>query len=315
MAQYDLVVVGAGVAGLCAAAGAAGQGLKVLVVEAIGAGGQVMNVDRIDNFPGFPHAISGYELGPLLQEQAETAGAEFLLDSIEALQVSGQELLLVGGEGTISALAVVLAAGSAKRQLGVPGEERLQGRGVSHCASCDGPLFKKLDACVVGGGDAALDEALALARHASRVTLIHRGPAFSARQSLVERVAAAGNIETLFDTEVEEIFGAANVSGVALRDVGSGARRQQKTDGVFIYVGLAPRTAFLAGALRLDGDGHVETDIMLRTSLAGVFAAGDIRAGSVAQLAAAAGDGATAAIAAWRYIKVLREALHLQENP
>ena len=307
MAQYDVVIVGAGAAGLCAAASAARHGLKVLVVERIGAGGQVMNVDRIDNFPGYPQDISGYELGPLLQEQAEMAGAEFLLDSIEALQVSGQERLLVGGEGTISALAVVLAAGSSRRQLGVPGEERLQGRGVSHCASCDGPLFKNLEVCVVGGGDSALDEALALARLAARVTLIHRGPAFGAQQGLVEKIAAAGNVECIFDTQVQEIFGDGYVSGLALRHVGSGALRQLKTDGVFIQVGLAPHTGFLDGVVRLDAGGHVETDIMLRTSLEGVFAAGDIRAGSVAQLAAAAGDGVTAAIAAYRYIKALRQ--------
>ena len=309
MQQFDLVIVGAGVAGLSAAATAARHGLKVLVVERIGAGGQVMNVDRIENFPGFPQNVSGYELGPLLQEQAEAAGAEFVLDTIERLEVSGQERLLVGSEGTLRASALLIAAGSGKRQLGVPGEERLQGRGVSHCASCDGPLFKKLDVCVVGGGDSALDEALALARHASRVTLIHRAAAFSAQQCLVERVAAAANVEVVFDTAVDEILGDVNVSGVSLRNVRSGAVRLQKTDGVFIYIGLAPNTGFLSGLLDLDANGHVETDIMMRTSLEGVFAAGDIRAGSVAQLATAAGDGVTAAISAYRYIKKLRKEL------
>ncbi|MDO8252165.1 MAG: FAD-dependent oxidoreductase [Rhodoferax sp.] len=305
MQQFDLVIVGAGAAGLSAAAAAARHGLKVVVVERIGAGGQVMNVDRIENFPGFPQNVSGYELGPLLQEQAEAAGAEFLLDTIERLEVSGQDRLLVGAEGTIHALAVVIAAGSGKRQLGVPGEERLQGRGVSHCASCDGPLFKKLEVCVVGGGDSALDEALALARHASRVTLIHRGPAFSAQQCLVDRVAAAANVDVVFETEVQEILGEANVSGISLRNVRSGEVRLQKTDGVFIYIGLAPDTGFLNGLLRLDASGHVETDLMMQTSLEGVFAAGDIRTGSVAQLAAAAGDGVTAAISAYRYLKRL----------
>lgn len=306
MQQFDLLIVGAGVAGLCAATVAARYGLKVAVVERIGAGGQVMNVDLIENFPGFPQNVSGYELGPLLQEQAEAAGAEFLLDTIDQLEVSGTDRILGGAEGKIRALAVIVAAGSAKRQLGVPGEERLQGRGVSHCASCDGPLFRKLEVCVVGGGDSALDEALSLAKHASRVTIVHRGAAFTAQKILVERVSVTANVDVVFETEVQEILGEGNVSGVSLRNLRNGEVRIQRAEGVFIYIGLAPHTAFLSGLLRLSATRHVETDIMMRTSLEGVFAAGDIRAGSVALLAAAAGDGATAAVSAYRYIKGLR---------
>jgi thioredoxin reductase (NADPH) len=310
MQQYDLVIVGAGVAGLTAAAAAARHGLKVAVIERTGAGGQIMNVEQIENFPGFPQGVSGYELGPLLQEQAEAAGAEFLMDAIEKLEVSGQDYLLTGAEGTIRAAAIVIATGSAKRHLGVPGEEQLRGRGVSDCAACDGPLFKKLDVCVVGGGDSALDEALALARHAGQVTLIHRGTAFSAQQYLIDRVAAAANITTLFETEVTEIVGDKVVTGVTLHDLGSssnGEARLYKADGVFIYIGLKPQSEFLSGVLQLSVDGRIETNAMMQTSLPGIFAAGDIRAGSIAQLAASAGDGFTAAVAAYRHVRERRK--------
>jgi thioredoxin reductase (NADPH) len=308
MQQYDLVIVGAGVAGLTAAAAAARHGLKVAVVERTGAGGQIMNVERIENFPGFPQGISGYELGPLLQEQAEEAGAEFILDTIEKLEVSGQEHILIGAEESIRAASIVIATGSAKRLLGVPGEEKLRGRGVSDCAACDGPLFKKLNVCVVGGGDSALDEALALARHAGQVTLIHRGTAFSAQQYLIDRVGAAENVTTLFETEVQEIVGENVVDGVVLRNVNSGKTTLQKVEGVFIYIGLMPHTEFLKGVLPLGADGRIETDAMMQTSVGGVFAAGDIRSGSIAQLASSAGDGFTAGVSAYRYVQTLRSA-------
>jgi thioredoxin reductase (NADPH) len=304
MRTVDLVVIGAGVAGLTAAATAARHGLKTVVVEGTGAGGQVINVDHVDNFPGLPQT-AGYELGPLLQEQAETAGAEFMLATVEAIELDGNDRLVKTSDGTLRARAVIVAAGSSKRALGVPSEERLQGRGVSHCASCDGPLFRGLRACVVGGGDSALDEALALAAHAGRVTLIHRGTALEAQQCLVDRVKATSNITLMLGTVVEEIVGDQIVSAVRLHQPGTGERRSMETDGVFVYVGLAPNTGFLNGLLALDAQGRIDTDAMLRTSVPGIFAAGDIRSGSVALLASSAGDGATAAVAAQRYLASL----------
>lgn len=307
MQQFDVVVIGAGVAGLTAAAAAARRGLNVVLVESTGAGGQVMNVEHIENFPGFPQELSGYDLGPLLQEQAEAAGAGFLLDRIDKLEVSGAGFILTGGEGQLRASTVVIASGSSKRRLGVDGEERLQGRGVSHCAACDGPLFRKLEVIVVGGGDSAFDEALVLAKHASQVTIVCRGAAPRAQQYLLDRVAAAANVALVTGTEVAQILGDTVVTGVELRDVHSGAVRVEKADGVFVYVGLVPHTQFLAGVLRLAQDGHIETDMALATSLDGVFAAGDVRAGSAAQLAASAGDGSTAALSAYRYITRQRQ--------
>jgi thioredoxin reductase (NADPH) len=301
MQEYDLVIVGAGVAGLTAAMFAARYGLKVAVVERMGAGGQTINADRIENFPGFPQGITGHELGPLLHEQAEAAGAELMLDTVEAIELAGAHRVVRGAADSLQARAVVIAAGSDPRALGIPGEEKFRGRGISHCASCDGPLFAGQAVCVIGGGDSALDEALVLAEHAARVTVFHRNAGLGAQQALLDKVAANRKIELGLETSVEEILGEDAVASVRVR--GAGGSRVQNVRGVFIYVGLEPNTAWLRGVLALDAGGHIETDIMLRTSVAGIFAAGDIRKDSVAQLAAAAGDGATAAIAAVRYLK------------
>ncbi len=300
MRDFDLVVVGAGVAGLTAGMFAARYGLTVVVIDQIGVGGQIINAERIENFPGFPNALGGHELGPLLHEQAEAAGAEFMLDTVEAIELGGTHHVVRGASESWRARAVIVAAGSTLRPLGIAGEEKLIGRGVSHCAACDGAFFKGHEVCVVGGGDSALDEALLLTEHASRVTIFHRGERLDAQNALQDK--AHGKVEIALNTTVEEIVGDDAVTGVRLRDLKTGSTRLQPVKGVFVYVGLAPNTAFLRGALALDAAGHIETDINMRTSVAGIFAAGDIRKHSVAQLAAAAGDGATAAISAFRYL-------------
>ena len=299
MRETDLAIIGAGVAGLTAAAHAARQGLQVLVIERMGAGGQVMNVERVDNMPGYPQGISGYELGPALQEQAEEAGAQFALDTVEALQpgADGRHVLRCEGE-TLAARAVLIAAGSARRKLQVPGEEQLEGRGVSHCASCDGPLFGGEAVAVVGGGDSAFGEAQVLAGHASRVTVVFREAQPHAQPYLVEALAALPNVELVPNADVLEITG--DAKGV------TGLRVQSAPDisaqGVFVYAGLVPDTGFLAGALKLDAAGRIETGADLQASLPGVFAAGDIRSGCPYLLANAAEDGAAAAASICTYI-------------
>jgi thioredoxin reductase (NADPH) len=303
MRDLDLVIVGAGVAGLTAAMFAGRYGLKLAVVEQLGAGGQISNAERIENFPGFPQGLGGHELGPLLHEQAEAAGAEFVLDTVQGLEASGAYRVVRCAGESLRARAVIVAAGSLLRSLGIPGEEKFLGRGVSHCASCDGAFFAGREVCVVGGGDSALDEALVLAEPAVRVTIFHRGERLNAQQALQDKIAANSKIAIVLHSVVEEIVGEDAVSAVRLRDLASGATRLQEVKGVFVYVGLEPNTAFLREVLKLDAGGHIETDINMRTSLPGVFAAGDIRAHSVAQLAAVAGDGATAAISAFRYLR------------
>jgi thioredoxin reductase (NADPH) len=303
MPDHDLIIVGAGVAGLTAAIVAGRHGLNVAVIAASSPGGQIINADRIDNFPGIPKPIAGHELGTLLFEQAEAASAQFMLDTVEGLRAEGDTWIVRSTSQELSGGAVIIAAGSTLRKLGIPGEEEFLGKGVSHCASCDAPLFKGRDVCVIGGGDAAFDEALTLAEHAAHVTVFHRGEAPRAQQRLRARVETIGNIVVESNTVVEQIVGGDAVTELRLRDSRAAAIREKKIGGVFIAVGLDPATAFLQGVVNLDAAGHIETDIMMRTSLVGVFAAGDIRAHSVAQLASVAGDGATAAISAFRYLK------------
>jgi thioredoxin reductase (NADPH) len=304
MQQFDIVVIGAGVAGLTAAMVAARHGRRVAVIDRMGVGGQINTAERIENFPGFPQGVAGHELGPLIHEQAEASGAEFMLDTVEAIDPGADHTVVKGTSEAWQARSVIVAAGSALRPLGVPGEEQFLGKGVSHCASCDGAFFAGQEVAVIGGGDSALDEALVLAEHAARVTVVHRGATLRAQQALVQRAGDERKIAIVLDTVVEEIVGEQAVSGVRLRSVRSGVTSVQPVKGVFVYVGLEPNTTFLRGVLALDRAGHIETDLMMQTSRPGIFAAGDIRKGSVAQLAAVAGDGATAAIAAVRYLAV-----------
>jgi thioredoxin reductase (NADPH) len=301
--DFDLIVVGAGIAGTTAAMFGGRLGLRVAVVEQMGPGGQIINATRVDNMPGFPQGIAGIELGPLLHEQADEAGAEFILDTVEALALDGPQRLLTCSTETLRAPAIIVAAGSTLRNLGIPGEAALAGRGVSHCASCDGPFFRGKRVCVIGGGDAAIDEALVLAEFAAHVTVFHRGAAITAQHALLERAKSTAAIEIVLSTTVEEIIGEGVVTAVRLKDVASGDVRAEQVDGVFVFVGLEPNIAFLNGLVAIDTAGHITTDLMMRTSLDGIFAAGDIRASSVALLAAAAGDGATAAVAAHRYLQ------------
>jgi thioredoxin reductase (NADPH) len=303
--EYDLLIVGAGLAGLTAGMYAARFGLRTLIVEHMAAGGQVLNVEKIENFPGFPQGISGFDLGPLVQEQAEAAGAEFSMDTAVGLEVVGDRRVLRCENSEFSGRAIVIAAGSALRSLGIPGEAEFVGKGVSHCASCDAPFFVGKEVCVVGGGDSALDEAAVLAEsQVGHVTVIHRGGAFSrAQKAAVDRLNGLSNVETLFDTELIEILGADTVSGVRLQS--QGATLDRNFAGVFVFVGLEPNTSFVRGAVDLDSAGHIVVDSHLQASVPGVYAAGDIRQGSAGQLAAAAGDGAAAATFAARYLRSL----------
>jgi thioredoxin reductase (NADPH) len=300
--DYDLLVVGGGLAGLTAAMYAARYGLRTALVEHMVAGGQVINVEKVENFPGFPQGIAGFDLGPMVQEQAEAAGAEFVMDTAVGLSVEGDRRIL-HCEGTeLAAPSVIIAAGSALRSLGIRGEADFVGKGVSHCASCDAPFFVGKDVCVVGGGDSALDEAAVLAAQVGHVTLVHRGPSFSAQQVSVDRLNTLSNVESRFGCEVVEITGGDTVASVTLRTNGS-SPTELPVAGVFIFVGLEPNTAFVRDVVDLDSAGHILVDAHLQTSVPGVFAAGDIRQGSARQLVAAAGDGASAAVFAAQYLR------------
>jgi thioredoxin reductase (NADPH) len=300
--QLDVVVAGGGVAGLTAGLFAARLGRRTLVLAGGAPGGLLLSIERIEGLPGFPDGVSGYDLCPLAQEQAAAAGAEFSMAELQGIEPEGDDYRLVTSDGDRPARAVILATGSRLREVGVPGEERLFGRGVSHCASCDAPLLREAVVGVVGGGDSACQEALTLAEAASQVIVFHRRDALSSQDSYQRRIREHPKIEIRYGTVVDEILGDDKVSGVRTRVPATDAAEDVELAAVFVYVGLQPNTELLDGRLGLDGNGRVPTDPSLRTELPGVFAAGIIRRDSLGQAAGSIGDGATAALAADRYL-------------
>lgn len=303
MANYDVVIVGSGLAGLTAGLFAARHGLSTLVLESNIPGGHLISIEKIEDFPGFPDGIAGYDLCPTVQRQASDHGAQF--QRAEVLSMEAQDRMWSVGtdEERHRAKAVIVATGSSLKDLGVPGEAKLMGRGVSHCASCDGPLYNGQTVGVVGGGDSALQEALTLTNYAEQVLVFHREESFSAQDTYRQRALSNPKILPRYRTVVEEIIGDDVVTGVRVRDLVSGESSKVDLTGLFIYVGLQPNTAFLKDLVRLSETGHVLTDIWMRTELPGLYAVGDIRQDSAAQAITSSGDGATAAIAAYRYIK------------
>jgi thioredoxin reductase (NADPH) len=306
--SYDLVVIGGGLAGLTAGLFGARYGRATLVLEATVPGGHLINVEKIEDFPGFPEGIAGYDLCPTVHEQAERAGAQFALAAVERLAAAGGSWRVVTAQGEHLARAVIVASGMRPKPLGVPGEAALLGRGVSHCATCDGPLFRGQVVGVAGGGDHALQEALTLAGHAARVLVLNPGPSFTGQETYRRRVAEHATIQVRHQVAVEEVLGEGAVAGVRVRDTGSGAAGQIELKGLFVYAGLEPNTGFLGDLLRLAADGRVPTDAGLRTAQPGVFAAGDVRQEGAGHAITAAGDGAAAAIAAHRYLEGLAQA-------
>ena len=288
---YDIIIVGGGAAGLTAGIYTCRAGLKTLMLERLMPGGQIINAESIENFPGFSDGVSGAEIGPLMQQQAMKHGLEIQLGEVDELTQDGENWRVSAwGEQHIGK-AVIIAGGSTLRKLGVPGEEEFYGAGVSYCATCDGGFFMNQIVGVVGGGDSALDEALVLTEYASKVIVFHRGDGFTGQKVLQERVLSNPKIEVRRNTTVGEILGDGQVEGVAIVDEKSGETSRLDLSGVFIYIGLDPNTEYLRDVLPLDNGGHIPTDIWMTTPARGVFAAGDIRQNSAAQLVSAAATG------------------------
>jgi thioredoxin reductase (NADPH) len=304
---YDLVIVGGGPTGLTAALYAAREGIETLVVERSGLGGQAGITERLDNFPGFPEGIGGGEFADRLTAQCQRFGVELLSAAeIVSIAVDGQYRVVRLADGEeVRAYAVLVAPGSTYRRLGVPGEEDFIGAGVHFCATCDGPFYRDQAVLVIGGGNSAAEEAVFLARFASQVTIVARGPALTASRVAQEKVLAHPKISARFQTEVVELRGDGHLGSVVLRDRDSGATEEVNVGGMFVFVGLQPNTEFLADTITLTEAGFIPTTPILETSLSGVFAAGDARAGSTKQLVSAAGEGATAALMIRQYLEVL----------
>ncbi len=296
-ADWDLVVVGGGIAGLSAAFFARRSGLKTLLVEKKLPGGQLVNATVVEFFPGFPAGIKGMELAANLEKQCVSHGVETV--TAEAYGVSaGEPFVVRTTDGSWTAHAVVIATGAEPRKLEVPGEERFEGRGVSHCANCDGHFFRGQPVAVVGGGDSALDEALHLASVASRVSIIHRRRQLRACKHLQDNALAHPRIEFIWDSVVEAIEGVDAVESVRLRNRETGEIQSLRVPGIFVYVGYRPASHFLMGTVDTTEEGYLTVSESMETSLPGLFAAGAVRASSTGQLVAAAADGARAALSA-----------------
>lgn len=295
---YQLIIVGGGPAGLSAGLYASRSKLDALLIEKAGLGGQILNAEMVENYPGFPQGISGSELGALIAQQATKYGLPTAFAEVQGIEIRGGEKILSTREGQFKAKAVIIAGGSEHSKLGVPGEEKFTGKGVSYCAMCDGAFFREQVVAVVGGGNVALNDALFLTRFASKVIVIHRRDQLRATKILQDRAFANPKITFLWDTVVESITGDKLVREIRLRNVKTGKDSSLEISGVFAAVGLRPNTGYLKGLLTLDEGGFISVNGRMETEVPGLFAAGDIRAGSIRQVVSAAGDGATAAVAA-----------------
>lgn len=301
--HVKVLVLGAGPAGMSAALYAARAELNPLVLTGNELGGQASLTDTIENYPGFPEGIGGGELGDLFKKQAERFGARFEYDLASAVDLSARPFRVQTYSREILADAMIIATGASPNHLNVPGEEELTGRGVSYCATCDGWFFKEKKIVVVGGGDSALEEALFLTRFARSVTIIHRRDALRAGAILQRRAQENAKIDFCLESVVTEIVGDEKVKAVKVKNVKTGAVSDLETDGVFIFIGHTPNTALFKGQLEMDGQGIIATDHLMHTSVAGVFAAGEVMDRVYRQVVTSVGMGAAAAIEATRFLE------------
>jgi thioredoxin reductase (NADPH) len=307
----DVIIIGSGPAGYTAAVYAARAQLSPLVFEgSVTAGGALMNTTEVENFPGFPDGVMGPDLMDALRKQAERFGAELVPDDVTELDLTGEVKTVTDGSGaTHQARAVILAMGSAYRELGLESEKRLSGRGVSWCATCDGFFFRDQEIAVVGGGDSAVEEATFLTRFARKVYLVHRRDSLRASKIMAERAFADPKIELVWNSEVVDVAGAEKVAGLRLRDTVTGDERDLSVTGLFVAIGHDPRSELVRGQVHLDESGYVLVDGRTqRTNLPGVFACGDLVDHTYRQAVTAAGTGCAAALDAERYLADLDQA-------
>ncbi|MDY4927672.1 MAG: thioredoxin-disulfide reductase [Clostridium fessum] len=301
--MYDIIIIGSGPAGLSAAIYAQRACLDTIVIEKNGiSGGQVLNTWEVDNYPGFP-GVTGFELSRQFREHANKLGARVVQDEVVQVELSGNVKKVVCEEETYEARCVILASGAHHRTLEVPGEEELRGAGVSYCATCDGAFFRGRTVAVVGGGDAALEDAIFLARMCEKVYIVHRRDKLRGAKRLQERLQALENIEFVWNSEAVAIEGNAQVEALRLRQTKTGEEKRLDVDGVFIAVGIAPESELYAGQLELDEQGYIRADESGQTSVPGVFAAGDVRTKALRQILTAASDGANCVASAERYLQ------------
>ena len=307
---YDILIIGGGPAGLTAGIYSSRAGMKTLLLEKMICGGQILTADLIENFPGFPRGTKGPELADLMLKQAKIFGLEISTRDVSRIILKKNEkdpFVIETTEGDIfKALSIIMAAGANWNALGVPGEDKLRGRGVSYCATCDGPLFKNKNVVVVGGGDTALGEAIFLTRFVGKVTVVHRRDKLRATRIIQERALSNKKIELCLELVVTEIIGNNKVEGIRVKNVSTNEEKIIKADGVFVLIGLSPNSNIFKGILKLDEKGYIESDEEMKTSVDGIFVCGDVRKKLLRQVVTAAGEGATAAVSAGHYVERLK---------
>lgn len=301
--MYDLIIAGAGTAGLTAGIYAARAGMSALIIESLFAGGQIARAHVVENYPGFPEGVSGAELALKFREQAERLGARIENAQITGFELEGDEKRVLTQDAEYSAKTVILAMGANYKSLGLKSEKKLVGSGVSYCATCDGAFFKRKDVAVIGGGDTALEDALYLSGFANHIYVVHRRDELRAQKALQKTAMANEKIEFVWDSVVETVLGKSFVEGVRIKNTKTEQLRDISVSGVFVAIGITPQTEVVKGKVNIDESGYIITDAFMRTSIPGVFAAGDIVKKPLRQVVTAAADGAVAVYSALSYLR------------
>ncbi len=301
--MHDIIIIGGGPAGLTAGLYTARARLNVVLLERLAPGGQVLNTDWVENYPGFPDGISGFELVEKMKTQAENFDLPIQLEEVVGLEFSPEKKIVITDKKQREAKALIIATGATPKKLGIEGEALLTGKGVSYCATCDGPFYKDQDVVVIGGGDTALEEAIFLTRFASTIHVAHRRDELRAVKLLQDRAMAQEKIKFIWDTIPLKILGENGVEGIELKNVKTGEISRKEAQGVFIFIGTEPNADLINGIVKQDEGGFVITDEKMETSVPGVFAAGDIRSKPWRQISTAVGEGATASFYAEKYLE------------
>ncbi len=304
MENYDVIIIGAGPAGLTAGLYCGRARLKTLILEKATSGGQAATTDDIENYPGFPGGVGGFELTEKMKAQAVEFGADLReITPVSSIEADGDTRIVKTGDEAFAAKTIIIASGSEAGTLGVPGEAEFRGRGVSYCATCDGAFYRDKVVAVIGGGNSAVEEAMFLTKFASKVYIVHRRDELRADKVLQERAAINDKIEIVWESHLKKILGNGKVEEIVVENKNTHARTDIQVDGVFFYIGTVPNTVFCEGVIEMDVRDYIITDERLQTNVPGVFAAGDCRANLLKQVAVAVGEGALAAVEVDRYIE------------